>query len=75
MDKNIEFIQTVGFALLLIYIDDLIEFLFDSLQLLFNILRHSTPSDIKWLFTRTIIVIVVVLILWEFREILCISNK
>lgn len=66
MDKNLEFIQTVCFALLLINIDDLIGFLFVALQLSFNSLLHFTPSDIKWLFTSTVIVIVVVLILWEF---------
>lgn len=72
MDNNFEFIQTVFIALLFIYIDVLIEILFDSLHFLFNILRNFTPSDVKWLFVRAVIVIVVVLILWEIREIYCI---
>lgn len=59
MDNNFEFIQTVFIALLFIYIDVLIEILFDSLHFLFNILRNFTPSDVKWLFVRAVIAIVV----------------
>lgn len=69
MDNSLEFIHTVGTALLLINIDILLQFLFDSLNLLVNILWHLSPSDIKWHFIRAVIVIVVVLILWEIREI------
>lgn len=70
-----EFIQTVGFALLLINIDDLVAPLFDSLISSINILQHLTPSDIKWLYTRTVIITVALLILWEFREILYVRSR
>lgn len=71
---DLEIIQTVGFALLLINTDDLVKLLFDSLHSLFNISQHLTLSDIKWIFTRSVIIIVVLLVLWEFREIFYIHS-
>lgn len=69
MDIQLESIQVVGFAILLINIDDLFEFLLETFHVTYNTLRHLNPTQIQCLFTIMVIIVAVAFLTWEIQDI------